>query len=245
MPRRSAAGPRVRSRVSKAWWIGTLFLAAVVLGDTVFGLREPLSAAFQTAGRPVQVSEEGYVSSATCRACHPAQYASWHTSFHRSMTQVATGATIKADFNGTRVADVQGQPMLLERRGDEFWAEFDDPDRNPFSNGPMRITRQVVMITGSHHQQVYWYRTGRGRVVGQIPGTYIIAEQRWMPRTMVFLRPPVNRPPSATGNWNVMCINCHVTHECDLQCEKAMTAEPRQGQPRGIERRRLTPQVEV
>jgi len=187
-------------------------MAAAVVADALVGLREPLSAAYQTAGRPVQVSEEGYVSSATCRACHPAEYDSWHTSFHRSMTQVATPATVKADFNGTRIADVQGQPMLLERRGDEFWAEFDDPDRNPFSNAPFRITRQVVMITGSHHQQVYWYRTGHGRVVGQIPGTYIVAERRWMPRTMVFLRPPVNRPPSATGNWNVMCINCHVTH---------------------------------
>ncbi len=210
MSKRSA--PRVSSRVSSARWIGGLFIVALVLADALFGLREPLSAVYQTIGRPIQVAGDGYVSSATCRACHATEYDSWHKSFHRSMTQVATPATVKADFNGTRIADVQGQPMLLERRGDEFWAEFDDPDRNPFSNGPLRISRQVVMTTGSHHQQVYWYRTGRGRVVGQIPGTYIIAERRWMPRTMVFLRPPVNRPPSATANWNVMCINCHVTH---------------------------------
>jgi hypothetical protein len=198
--------------VSSTWWMGGLFIVAVVLTDAVVGMREPFSALYQTAGRPIQVAEEGYVSSATCRACHPAQYDSWYASFHRTMTQIATPATVKADFNATRVAGVQGQPMVLERRGDEFWAEFDDPDRHPFSTAPARVTRQVVMITGSHHQQVYWYRTGRGRVIGQIPGTYIIGERRWMPRNMVFLRPPVNRPPSATGNWNVMCINCHVTH---------------------------------
>src|SRR5439155_15199477 len=117
-----------------------------------------------------------------------------------------------ADFDNTQIADVQGQPMRLQRRGDEFWAEFDDPERSPLVRSPSRITRQIVMITGAHHQQVYWYRADRGRIVGQIPGTYIVAERRWIPRAMVFLRPPVSRPPSATGLWNAMCINCHVTH---------------------------------
>ena len=28
--------------------------------------------------RPIQVSEDGYVSSRTCKACHPAQYDAWH-----------------------------------------------------------------------------------------------------------------------------------------------------------------------
>ena len=55
------------------------------------------------------------------------------------------------------------------------------------------------MITGSHHQQVYWYRTGRGRVVGQIPGTYIVAERRWMPRAMVFFRPTDVSSPLGHG----------------------------------------------
>jgi Cytochrome c552/Cytochrome c554 and c-prime len=212
MARRAAAAPRGSSRVSKAWWIGALLVATAVLGDAMLRPREPHSASYQTAGRPVQIAEEGYVSSAACRACHPREYESWHTSFHRSMTQVATPETVQADFDGTRVAEVQGQPMLLQRRGDEFWAEFDDPDTSRPGQPPSRIARQVVMVTGSHHQQVYWYRTEHGRVVGQIPGTYIIAERRWMPRAMVFLRPPVTHPPSATGNWNVMCINCHVTH---------------------------------
>jgi len=196
----------------KTWWIGGLLICAAVVGDAALGLREPASAAYHTAGRPIQVAEEGYVSSDACRACHPAEYDSWHTSFHRSMTQIATPQTVQANFDGTRIADVQGQPMLLQRRGDEFWAEFDDPDGGRPGLQPIRIARQVLMITGSHHQQVYWYGTGRGRVVGQLPATYIVAERRWMPRTMVFLWPPVDHPRSATGNWNVMCINCHVTH---------------------------------
>jgi hypothetical protein len=46
------------------------------------------------------------------------------------------------------------------------------------------------MTTGSHNQEVYWYETDRGRQLGQLPGTYIITERRWMPRSMVFLAPP-------------------------------------------------------
>jgi len=40
--------------------------------------------------RPIEVTGGGYRSSDTCRACHPSQYASWHASYHRTMTQVAT-----------------------------------------------------------------------------------------------------------------------------------------------------------
>ena len=101
--------------------------------------------------------------------------------------------------------------MVLQRHGDEFWAEFDNPEITLPGEPPSRITRQVVMVTGSHHQQVYWYQTGRGRIVGQIPGTYLVAERRWVPRLNVFLRPHIDRPVSTTGNWNAMCINCHVT----------------------------------
>lgn len=166
----------------------------------------------QAAHRPLEVSSEGYVSSKRCQACHPAEYTSWFGSYHRTMTQIATPETVLASFDGEEVPDVQGRPMRLERRGDEFWAEFDDPDWNGFTPTPARIVRQVVMMTGSHHQQVYWYRTNRGRLLGQLPGTFLIEENRWIPRRMVFLRPPVAWPPSSTGQWNGLCINCHATH---------------------------------
>jgi hypothetical protein len=35
---------------------------------------------------PQKIDDQGYVSSDTCRACHPSQYASWHRSYHRTMT---------------------------------------------------------------------------------------------------------------------------------------------------------------
>jgi hypothetical protein len=45
------------------------------------------------------------------------------------MTQVAAPDTVVANFDGQEVDAVEGRPMRLERLGDQFWADFDDPDR--------------------------------------------------------------------------------------------------------------------
>src|SRR5712691_8664697 len=47
--------------------------------------------------RPITSAQPGYVTSNSCRSCHPGNYASWHTSFHRTMTQVATASSVLAD----------------------------------------------------------------------------------------------------------------------------------------------------
>jgi cytochrome c552 len=209
-----------------------ILLLASAIGLLAFAVREPTVPEPRVTNRPIQVAEQGYASSQACRGCHPSQYDTWHASYHRTMTQVAGPETVRASFDGVTVADVHGRPMRLERRGREFWAEFDDPDAEPAPVGaPLvrgatlapppqarvevlerpRITRQVVMITGSHHQQVYWYATGRNRLLGQLPGIFMIAEQRWIPRRFAVLHPPSDPVFSETGHWNSTCIACHAT----------------------------------
>lgn len=127
------------------------------------------------------------------------------------MTQVASPDTVRADFDGVQVGAVHGKPMRLTRNGARFFAEFDDPD----SSGPRaagRITREVVMITGSHNQQIYWYATGYGRLLGQLPGAYLIAEGQWIPRRSAVLSPPTDPVFAETGHWNAVCIACHATN---------------------------------
>jgi hypothetical protein len=102
--------------------------------------------------------------------------------------------------------------MRLERSGSRFWAEFDDPDWDGAAAQAPRVRREVVMITGSHHQQIYWYATGRNRLLGQLPGAYLIAERRWIPRRMAVLHPPEDPVYSETGHWNSTCIACHATN---------------------------------
>ncbi len=161
--------------------------------------------------RPVQVTGDGYVSSDTCRACHPSEYESWHGSYHRTMTQVATPDTVSADFDGVRVEAVHGSPMQLERRGEELWAQFDDPGwEGPDPERP-RIRRRVVMMTGSHHQNVYWYATGHDRGLNILPGAYLLAEDKWVPRSALVLHPPGQSLAMLDGHWNAVCIVCHTT----------------------------------
>ena len=161
--------------------------------------------------RPVEVTADGYVSSDTCRACHPSEYESWHGSYHRTMTQRATPDTVSADFDGVRVEAVHGGPMQLERREDELWAEFDDPGWEGPDDERPRIRRRVVMMTGSHHQNVYWYATGHDRGLNVLPGAYLLDEEKWVPRSSLVLHPPGQSLAMLDGHWNAVCIVCHTT----------------------------------
>jgi hypothetical protein len=127
------------------------------------------------------------------------------------MTQVATPETVVANFDRVTVTDVPGRPMILERRGRELWAELDEPDWDGTGGAPPRITRQVVMTTGSHHQQIYWYATGQGRLLGQLPAIRLIGEDRWIPRKAAVMHPPGGALISESGSWNAICVQCHTT----------------------------------
>jgi hypothetical protein len=211
-----------------------------------------------TTGRPVQTAGGGYVSSGTCRACHPSEYASWHGSYHRTMTQIASPETVAASFDGVTVDAVPGEPMILEQRGRALWAEFVDPDADQLStrrtsdgdqwstrsasdvpqvrsrsragvpqvrsrsasdvpqvrsrSASDRIKRQVVMTTGSHNQQIFWYATGNSRVLGQLPAIWLTADRRWIPRRAAVMRPPGGSHIVETGAWNGICVACHSTN---------------------------------
>jgi Cytochrome c554 and c-prime len=200
--------------------IEKLAFLAVLAGVSACGA--PVSSR-QPTDRPVEITGDRYVSSRTCRACHPSQYASWHASYHRTMTQVATPESVAASFDGVRV---DGVAMSLEQQGGQLWAVFEDPDgdddlrpRRPPPSLPAgtevardrRIKRQVVMTTGSHNQQIYWYATGHGRTLGQLPAIWLVDERRWIPRRAAVMHPPGQAAFSETGSWNAICVACHTT----------------------------------
>ena len=188
--------------------IGLLALGVVAtvlaVGQGVAIVREGRVSRGGSPHRPTETHADGFVSSQACRACHPSQYASWHASYHRTMTQTAAPETVAASFDGVRVDEVPGEPMRLEIRGGELWADFSDPD------GGLRVRRRVVMTTGSHNQQIFWYETGRSRILGQLPAIWLTADRRWIPRRAAVMRPP-GPPQSETGAWNGICVACHTT----------------------------------
>ena len=161
--------------------------------------------------RPIAFSRDGYVTSTTCRSCHPNEHDSWHDSFHRTMTQVAAPDTVIGRFDGEDLI-VKGEHYRFERRGDEFWAEMPDPEWKGDKANQPRVRRQIVMTTGSHHRQVYWYPTGQKRKLGQMPLVYLKKEERWIPRSAAFLRPSDLPYQQETARWNITCVRCHTTH---------------------------------
>jgi len=150
--------------------------------------------------RPRQRLGGGYVSSSRCAECHPKNHASWHASYHRSMTQLASSKTALAPFDGVEVR-VGDQHVELEVEGQQLWATMDDLDVPPAAR-PVRIKRPIVLSTGSHHMQIYWYATGQSRILGQLPIVYLTEDQRWIPADATLLAPPATEPVSNTGKWN-------------------------------------------
>jgi len=192
--------------VSLAAWIAASAIAAAAVSA------DPL---------PSETTEGGYITSDTCRACHPGPYHSWRDSFHRTMTQRASADVILGDFDGT-VLEARGQTSRFELIDGEPWVDipdpvwFMDPDPNKVAVAP-RIHVPVVMTTGSHHMQYYWIRRPKSGPVHarpdhgalmSVPWVWLIEDARWMPVQDSFLTPPTQEtePPLL---WNTSCFSCH------------------------------------
>jgi hypothetical protein len=158
---------------------------------------------------PLQVVDDDYRSSRSCRSCHPRQYATWHRSYHRTMTQTATRESVIGDFDDVRLRFDAKSYRMFEREG-EFFAEMDAPG-NRASTNRNRVVVPIKQTTGSHHMQIYWYPLGRSRMLGAFPLVYLREAQRWVPRRAAFITPS-SAEPLTFGLWNRVCIECHSTH---------------------------------
>lgn len=184
------------------------------------------------AQAPREAPRDGYVSSKACLSCHPGPYASWHRSFHRTMTQVAGPKSVLAPFSGTRL-EVDGRMIELGERDGVYYATLPDPDLvaaltlrgvpEPARDVPL-LKREVVMTTGSHHYQAYWVRGARGNELRLLPVVYLLDERRFVPRRDAFLQPP--DAPSHAVRWNSNCVQCHSVAgrpEHDLESDRFAT----------------------
>jgi hypothetical protein len=176
-----------------------LWSAICLVGWTQISYRGLPEGEHLVVDRPQQLATDGYRSSDTCRSCHPHEYDTWHQTYHRSMTQVASPQAVLGEFDGELVSWKSSQ-WTPSRVDDEFFVTKAGGD-------PQRI----VMTTGSHHMQVYWFSADGGRDLAQFPFVWLVKDQRWLPRTAVFIRPPRDVQPDEAGRWNRECIQCHST----------------------------------
>jgi hypothetical protein len=209
----AAAVVRAGRASGRARWIA-LGVFGVVFAVSA-ALRWPKEPALLAPARPRPVARGEYVSSNACRSCHPSEHASWHDSYHRTMTQDATPANVQAPLDG-KPLDLDGRLHRIERRGDEIWAKLPDPDvvaeaalRGEVAKDAPQAERRVVLATGSHHEQAYWVAGRRPGELRLFPFVWMVREARWIPRRDAFLQPPDARPYAL--RWNSNCIACHAT----------------------------------
>ncbi len=177
------------------------------------------------AAVPARHRDAGYVGSGACQSCHPSEHASWSRTFHRTMTRVADHDSVeprlpaKLELDG-RSYEIQTSPDgRFEVTGPDLHAiaalarsnRNDDAVQRAVASLP-RVTRELVMVTGSHHYQAFWVAGGEGRELRQLPFVYLLDAsksegERWLPRRDAFLQPPETRPN--VQRWNGNCVQCH------------------------------------
>jgi predicted CXXCH cytochrome family protein len=188
----------IRSRAVSTILAAATLVASTAAGHALWAARAVRQQESRDAQRVPATVLGDYTSSDPCRACHPSEYASWHRSFHRTMTQRATAAAVRAPFAGETLVDGDGRSYHLRRNGDELWVDISGQG-----------AKRIVMMTGSHHMQAFWLPGERGNEAVEFPFTYLFADQRWVPRRDVFLiGPEYSKAPST---WNRICVECHVT----------------------------------
>jgi len=196
-------------RLSRLLILGVVGItAALTLRTTIGASAEMIRGA--TADYPVRSEDRGYVSSDQCRACHPREYATWHSSYHRTMTQRPSPESVAGLFDVSLSA---GDDRLdLTERDGRFLVGMPKPE---WWHGPSldeRIERPVELMTGSHHYQVYWVSSGNSRMLAQVPFVFLIRERLWFPRRSVFMVPPDEVLDAEYARWNTNCIMCHTTN---------------------------------
>ena len=215
-----------RSNLPPRWRGRGLLLAPVTvlaIAAAYWGTQPPQGDVLADTYLPERSDDKGFASSQTCRSCHPGEYASWHRTYHRTMTQVAGASTVvdaaRRDFDGHRELAGHGQTARLLRRNSEFWVDMVNPEWDKAQAAgipeavavrtPEHVQRRVMLTTGSHHFQVFWVTSARTGELWQFPWRFHIGESRWVHRNDVFLQPPDKPALSHFRTWNHQCIHCH------------------------------------
>ena len=171
-------------------------------------------------------SASAAVGSQQCRRCHPAQYESWHRTYHRTMTQAVMPASALAGRSDPVLAPFAGE--TLDTLG--FRATMDRDEQgwprvrvHRVLGGDMQgepiLDARVELTIGSHRYQQYVARIDRGGGTDErwrLPVAWHLGEQRWIHLSGAFLLPdgaPGNEDDYLThlSRWNDNCLFCHNT----------------------------------
>jgi hypothetical protein len=157
--------------------------------------------------------EAEWAGSTTCESCHPDHYASWHRTFHRTMTQEATPETVLGAFDGQRLVfgfrDAAGRQVTARpyREDGRFVIELRRED------GTVQ-TFDVHRTVGSRRYQQYLSKAPAsepGENYYRLPVLWNVRESRWIHLNGAFLGHDGEPYDQHMAVWNQNCIFCHNT----------------------------------
>jgi predicted CXXCH cytochrome family protein len=173
--------------------IATLFVA---LG--VFALTSALRPTY--VGTRAGKADENYVKSENCMTCHEGRYRSWEHTYHSKMTQEATPKAVTGDFTKNNSFEYAGVKSKMERRGDEFYMNFEYPDGR-------RESDKIYRTVGSRRMQQYVTR--QNRQYTRLPIAYDLVNRRWMSLNGSFFYPDSEKFDQHRSTWDLNCVFCH------------------------------------
>ncbi len=122
-----------------------------------------------------------YAGSAACGACHAEHSASWHRTFHRTMTQEAGPETVAGDFSGATYT-YEGITARMHRDGaGRYLMTF-----TRAAGGPA-VDAVVTRAVGSRRYQQYLADVDGA--LWRLPIAYHVEERRWFHMNGAFLTP--------------------------------------------------------
>jgi predicted CXXCH cytochrome family protein len=186
------------------WLLAWLLVGLFLLGPCNASVADWLAADLLA---PQLRDDSGWAGSDTCLTCHTDHHRSWSRTWHRTMTQQASPATVVGQFDG-QVLDYWGVKVRPVRDGDGFFFEY-------LSESTGKVFRRlpVERTVGSHRYQQYLTRqseAGAGNF-WRVPLLWHIGEQRWVHVNGVFLGSDDQDFDNHLALWNQNCIFCHNT----------------------------------
>jgi hypothetical protein len=206
-------GERDEGRRASLWLYGPALAWVAVAGVGLVA-----TALDDDAWSPVDRRRSAPVGAAQCVSCHPAEHASWHRSYHRTMTQPAEGSAVLAPFAGEQLDALGFRATMTRGAAGKPHVRIERLEPEPGAD-PLVLDADVELTVGSHRYQQYVARIDRGGGPSErwrLPVAWHVELERWIHINGAFLT-----PEGAWGDetdylrhfsrWNDNCIFCHNT----------------------------------
>lgn len=147
-----------------------------------------------------------WAGSDSCRSCHQDHYASWHRTYHRTMTQEATAKSVQGAFDGRELTYWGRTIRPVERDGNYYFEYLTGP------GGEVTGIAEIKRTVGSHRYQQYLAQAPyTGDNYTRMHLLWHIGEQRWVHMNGAFLYTDDQGFNDHVATWNHNCIYCHNT----------------------------------